>query len=62
VPIDAEGEAELVIAFDQPPIDAGPGAWLPGTTWTVQFVYRDPGGPGGAGLNTSDALRITLNP
>jgi VCBS repeat protein len=58
--IDLDGHAEFKVPFDA--LAAGPGAWTPGSTWVVQFIYRDPAGPGGSGINSSDALLVTLNP
>jgi hypothetical protein len=43
------------------PMGGGSGAWVPGSTWTVQFYYRDPGSAG-AGFNLSDAMRVTWLP
>ncbi len=58
---DAAGAAFLFLDFAAPPIGTGPGAWLAGTTWTVQFAYRD-SGSSGAGFNASDAWRVTPTP
>ncbi len=58
---DAAGAVFLSLDFAAPPIGTGPGAWLPGTAWTVQFAYRD-SGSGGAGFNASDAWRVTPTP
>ena len=32
----------------------------PGSNWNFQFWFRDPGGPGGTGFNTSDGLNVTF--
>jgi len=48
--------------FTAPPMDSGPGAVTPGSTWSFQHWYRDPQGPGGSGFNLSDALRIQFTP
>jgi hypothetical protein len=58
---DAAGAVELALDFDAPPIGAGSGAWLAGTTWIVQYAYRD-SASGGAGFNASDAWRVTPTP
>jgi len=42
------------------PMASGPAAWTVGSTWTLQFYYRDPGGT--AGFNLSDAMRVTWTP
>ncbi|MAF67656.1 MAG: hypothetical protein CMJ84_18625 [Planctomycetes bacterium] len=41
---------------------APPGGWAPGDQQTLQALYRDPGGPCGAGSNLSNALTITFAP
>jgi hypothetical protein len=33
-----------------------------GSTWNVQFWYRDPAGPGGTGFNLSDGLNASFFP
>ena len=59
---DAAGGLTRPLDFTSPPLDAGPGAAAPGTTWNYQFWYRDSGGPGGTSFNLSDALSATLCP
>ena len=39
-----------------------PHAWTPGSTWSIQYLYRDLGGPSGLGMNASNALKVTFNP
>jgi len=34
----------------------------PGDSWHFQVVYRDPTGPGGTGINSSDAVRAVFTP
>ena len=62
VALDAAGNLLMAVDMTRGPMAAGPAAWTPGSTWTVQFWYRDPGGPGGSGFNLSDAMRITFTP
>lgn len=62
VVVDGAGTAERPVDFQAPPLKSGPKAWTPGSTWTIQFWYRDPAGPGGSGFNTSDAMRVTFTP
>ncbi len=57
--MDGSGNVSRTIDFDAPPVDAGAGQWTPGSTWAVQFWYRDPMA-GGAFFNLSDALAITF--
>jgi hypothetical protein len=59
--LDALGEATRPIDFTQPPVGSGSGQWTPGSTWVVQFWYRDTAA-GGAFFNLSDALAITFTP
>jgi len=57
-----DGTDERPLDFTQPPLNAGAGGIDPGETWSFQFWYRDPLGPGGSGFNLSDALRIQFLP
>lgn len=59
--VDAGGNASHQVRFDLPPADIGPGAWLPGSAWNVQFYYRNPAA-GGAGFNMSDGLHVPIYP
>lgn len=60
-PADAFGTASHAVELGQPPAAWGPGAILPGTTWSFQHWYRDPAA-GGSGFNLSDALEVTFCP
>jgi hypothetical protein len=60
VPIDSDGVATASIDFTAPPSPIG--ALASGTTWSFQFHFRDPTGPGGSGFNLSNATRITFCP
>ncbi len=55
VPFGADGTA--TITLDPTALGA-----LPGESWLFQVGYRDPGGPGGSGLNFSDAVRALFTP
>ena len=55
--VDAAGLAGVDVDFSNLP---NGGDILPGSTWSFQFWYRDPAGPGGSGSNTSDALEATF--
>ncbi len=61
VPVDATGQTERALDFDDLP-----GGMLgeidPGSTWNFQFWYRDPAGPGGSGFNLSDGLSVLFCP
>lgn len=58
---DAAGHVSSVFDLGAAPFDSGPTAWTLGSSWTVQFYYRDLAG-GGSGRNLSDALRVTVCP
>jgi choice-of-anchor B domain-containing protein len=58
----ATGALTQPLDWTNPPLNAGPGAATPGTTWNYQLWYREPGGPIGTGFNLSDALSVTLCP
>lgn len=58
---DAAGAGSRAIDFASPPVDAGPGAWSAGSTWFVQYWFRDPAA-GGAAFDLSDALELQLTP
>jgi len=51
---DAQGGAALDVVYSSVP----GGMLLPGTSWNFQLWFRDPTGPGGSGLNTTDAINI----
>lgn len=57
--IDSGGHFEAVFDFSDDPFASGSGAWKLGSSWTVQFFYRDLAA-GGSGTNLSDALRFTV--
>jgi hypothetical protein len=48
------------VDMTQPPMNQGPLAWKPGSTWTVQFRYADPSGATKSAV--SDAFEITFTP
>jgi hypothetical protein len=58
--VDAQGHAERMLDFTKPPLATGPITSY--STWRFQAWYRDPAGPLGTGVNTSDALRVTFCP
>ncbi|MCP3917711.1 MAG: PQQ-dependent sugar dehydrogenase [bacterium] len=60
VQVDAGGRGSMVVDFDAPPMDAGPGLISPSTTYFFQFWYRDVGGPGPSGFNFSDGMMVTF--
>lgn len=62
VQTDGQGEVGQSLDFDRQPVGSGPGAIFPGTTWSFQFWYRDPQGPGGSGFNLSDAVSVSFCP
>lgn len=55
---DGAGRLDHPLAFGAPPANAGPGTIQPGATWFLQCWYRDPTGPGGTGVNLSDAFEV----
>jgi len=54
------GIAERTLNFSVLPFVTGLGEVTPGSTWHMQYWYRDPGGPLGGGFNLSDAISITF--
>ena len=60
VVVDAQGHAERMLDFTAPPLATGPITSY--STWRFQAWYRDPAGPLGTGVNTSDALRVSFCP
>ncbi|MFT5051620.1 MAG: putative outer membrane repeat protein [Chlamydiales bacterium] len=56
VSVDANGHADAQSALPS----TGPGAIHPGSSWSFQFWFLDPSGPGGTGFNLSDAVRVTF--
>ena len=54
--LDADGAAIIPVDMTSKPLKP----WAPGTTWTIQVAFTDPGG--GAGFNLTDAMRVTLTP
>ncbi len=61
IPTDILGSAQLVLNYNQFPLNSGAGQAVPGQTSRWQFWYRDPAA-GGAGFNLSDGLRVTYCP
>ncbi|MEE8147851.1 MAG: integrin alpha [Longimicrobiales bacterium] len=60
ITLDSSGSVLTEIDMNQGEMASGPAAWTVGSTWTLQFYYRDPGGA--AGFNLSDAMRVTWTP
>ena len=58
VTLDADGAVLMPVDMSSGAMSQGAGAWVEGSTWTLQFWYRDPGGT--HGYNTSDAMRVTF--
>lgn len=59
---DVTGFNWRALDYDAPPMNGGAGAVAPGVTWSFQYWYRDPAGPGGTGFNISDALIVRFCP
>lgn len=60
-PVDVFGAAHSTFDFAKLPFSSGNGAWTLGSSWSVQFYYRDLAA-GGSGANFSEALRLTVCP
>jgi len=60
VAVSPAGEVRLRLDFRHPPLSQGLGEVTAGSTWFFQFLFLDPGGPGGRGFNLSDGLRVTF--
>ncbi len=60
--LDANGYGSQNVRWWTGPNSSGPGAWLPGSAWAMQAIYRDIGGPGGTGFNTTSAWRVVFTP
>ena len=59
--LDAQGSMVRALDFTQPPLSAGAGQVLTGSTWSFQAWFRDaPAGPGATDF--SDAVRLTFQP
>lgn len=56
VTLDAAGAAKVHVSWTHPSLG---GAWIGGSTWTVQAAFGDPGDP--ARFNTTNALEITFS-
>jgi hypothetical protein len=50
-----------VLRFQLDPASAGGGVIVGGTSWNLQAIYRDRGA-GGAGVNASEAIAVTVLP
>ena len=58
---DVFGNVAKVVDNTQAPMNAGSGAWLAGSTWNLQYWYRDiPAG--NTGFNLSNGLSLTFTP
>lgn len=55
---DSAGELSLALDLTSSPLDA----ITAGSVYSFQFWYRDPGGPGGTGINLSDAVELEFCP
>jgi DNA-binding beta-propeller fold protein YncE len=58
----ASGMNTRFVNFTVSPAGSGPGQITPASTWNFQYWYRDPLGPGGSGVNLSNALEATFTP
>jgi hypothetical protein len=58
---DASGHLALGLDLEQPPMGGGPGQLTPGSTWILQYWYRDPSA-GGATFTTSSAASVLFTP
>lgn len=56
------GTIDRPLDFTLPPAGGGANQITSATTWHFQLWYRDPAGPGGTGVNLSDALSATFCP
>ncbi|MEM9382902.1 MAG: hypothetical protein AAGB93_23325 [Planctomycetota bacterium] len=54
--LDADGDANQIVNWGSPPIAS---AWVAGSSWTLQAVFRDPGSA--AGANATNAIEVTFN-
>ena len=62
VKLDQDGFVMQPVDMNAPPMGGGgPASWTVGSTWVVQFVYRDRDSTG-AGFNLSDAMLVTWLP
>ena len=61
VQVNLNGNKKRALDFTQAPLNSGPGAITPGSTWNFQFWYRDPAA-GGSSFNLSDGLSVTFCP
>ncbi|MEZ6018294.1 MAG: PQQ-dependent sugar dehydrogenase [Planctomycetota bacterium] len=57
-----QGALSQPLDLTQPPLGAGPGMAVAGSTWVFQCWYRDVNGPLGQTSNYSDALSIRFRP
>lgn len=54
--VDTFGRVSHTLDFANPPHPAGTIA--PGSSWSFQFWFRNPRGPGGSGFNDSDRATV----
>ncbi len=55
---DSAGSVSKTFDFTAPPMNSGVAEIEPGSTWSFQFWYRDPG----VGFNLSDAIEVVFCP
>ena len=58
---DPTGTVQLAIDLSQFPFSGSPTAITPGSTWNLQFWYRDPAGAP-TSYNLSDAVHVVFAP
>ncbi len=61
--MDSAGDTSKPFDMTYGSMGSGPGQIQPGSTWNIQFWYRDPtAGPPGLNFNLSDAMQLTFCP
>ncbi|MFT6833316.1 MAG: hypothetical protein ACJAZN_003499 [Planctomycetota bacterium] len=59
LPLDATGSLRRDVDWGQPVLSQGATAWLAGSSWTVQGIFRDAGAA--SGFNTTNAIEVMPN-